>query len=150
MRLPAPVRRLAFRSAYRILQVFWFFRRPRKRGVKCLLTHADRIVLVRHTYGRRSWDLPGGAIKRGEPPVSAASREMREELGIQAADWSPVGAIRGSQDHRRDTIHCFRAELADLTLTLDPGEIASARWFAREQLPEDLGPYVLPIVARAP
>lgn len=150
MRLPPSARRLAYRWAYRVLRVFWFVARPQKHGVKCLLTQADRILLVRHTYGQRSWDLPGGGIKRGEPPLSAARREMREELGVEAADWSPAGQIRGSQDFRHDTVYCFWAELPDLALTLDRGEIASAAWFARAELPDDLGPYVLPLVSRLP
>src|SRR6516162_8210467 len=60
------LRRLAYRLAYRILQVVWFVWRPRMRGVKCLVTCRDRVLLVRHTYGSRAWDVPGGAMKRGE------------------------------------------------------------------------------------
>ncbi len=33
-------------------------------------------------------------------------------------------------------------------LTLDLGELASARWFARHELPADIGEYVLPILGR--
>jgi 8-oxo-dGTP pyrophosphatase MutT (NUDIX family) len=150
MQLPVPIRRLAYRIAYRLLQAFWFIRRPQKSGVKCLLTAEDRVLLVRHTYGRRSWDLPGGAVKRGEPPLRAAQREMHEELGLEAADWTEIGALQGTVDHRRDTIHCFSAELVAPTLTLDRGEIAAARWFARSELPADLSPYVVPIMARTP
>ena len=146
MWLPVAVRRLGYRAAYRILQATWFFTRPRKRGVKCLLTQNDRILLVRHTYGRRSWDLPGGGVKRGEPPISAARREMREELGIQAADWSVAGELHGRQSFRRDTIYCFRAELTLPSLQLDRGELAAAHWFGRAALPTDLGPYVLPVL----
>jgi 8-oxo-dGTP pyrophosphatase MutT (NUDIX family) len=149
MRLPVAVQRLCYRGAYRILQVTWFFTRPRKRGVKCLLTQDDRILLVRHTYGRRSWDLPGGGVKRGEPPIGAARREMREELGIQAADWAAAGELHGRQSFRRDTIHCFRAELTLPSLHLDRGELAAARWFHRAALPTDLGPYVLPVLTGA-
>ncbi len=149
VQLPVPARRLAYRCAYRSLQLLWFVRRPQKRGVKCVLTDADRILLVRHTYGRRWWDLPGGAVKRGEPPLSAARREMREELGIQAADWYSAGELRGSQDFRHDTIYCFRAELSAPAVDPDEGELAAARWFARSELPSELGPYVLPIVTGA-
>lgn len=147
MQFPVPVRRLVYRVGYRVLQVAWFVWRPAKTGVKCLVTADDQILLVRHTYGRRRWDVPGGSVKRGEPPLEAARREMAEELGLGGADWIRIGEIRGKMDHRRDTIHCFWAEVeAGTTLTLDRGEIDAAAWFARTDLPADRSPYVIPIV----
>lgn len=149
MQLPVPIRRVAYRIAYRVLQVVWFVWRPEKSGVKCLATTQDRVLLVRHTYGRRSWDLPGGAVKRGEPPLDAARREMEEELGLGSAPWTAIGQIRGSVDHRRDTIHLFQAEVGAPILTVDEGEIAATHWFGRTDLPEDLSPYVKPVLAHA-
>ena len=148
--VPLTLRRLGYRLAYRGLQVFWFLARPTKRGVKCVVTDRDRVLLVRHTYGRRSWDIPGGSIKRRESPLSAARREMSEELGLDGAEWTEIGELRGRVDHRHDTIHCFRVELSAPTLTIDPGELAAARWFSRDELPADLGPYVGEIITRAP
>jgi len=148
--VPLTLRRLGYRLAYRGLQVFWFFARPAKRGVKCVVTDGDRVLLVRHTYGRRSWDVPGGSIKRRESPLSAARREMSEELGLDGADWTEIGELHGRVDRRHDTIHCFRVELSAPTLTIDPGELAAADWFTRDELPEDLGPYVGEIITRAP
>jgi 8-oxo-dGTP pyrophosphatase MutT (NUDIX family) len=144
------LRRLGYRLAYRVLQVLWFVRRPHKRGVKCLLTCRDRVLLVRHTYGNRAWDVPGGAIKRGESPLSAAHREMEEELGLGGLAWAEIGQLQGSVDHRRDTIHLFRAEMCEPALTIDRGELAVVDWFARSELPPDLGPYVGSVIARAP
>src|SRR5471030_124740 len=95
MALPVGVRRVVYRCAYRILRVVWFVLAPKQRGVKCILTREDQILLVRHTYGRRCWDFPGGAVKRGEAPAHAARREMHEELGIEAAQWSDLGQVRG-------------------------------------------------------
>ena len=74
-RLRDPLLRLAFRVGYRVLRVWWFVRRPTTRGVKCVLTCGDEILLVRHTYGRTDrWELPGGGVKRREEPRAAASR----------------------------------------------------------------------------
>jgi 8-oxo-dGTP pyrophosphatase MutT (NUDIX family) len=144
------LRRLGYRLAYRVLQVFWYVARPTKHGVKCLVTDGDRVLLVRHTYGRRSWDLPGGSIKRRESPLSAARREMSEELGLQDAPWADIGELTGRVDHRRDTIHCFSAEISAPRLRVDRGELAAVDWFARGALPTDLAPYVGPVIARAP
>ena len=150
MSVTLTLRRLGYRIAYRALQAFWFVARPPKQGVKCLVTCHDRVLLVRHTYGNRAWDVPGGAMKRGEPPLSAAGREMDEELGLAAAEWRAIGEIRGNANHRRDTIHCFRAEMCEPSLTIDRGELAAVKWFARGALPEDLAPYVGSVIARAP
>ncbi len=42
------------------------------------------------------WDIPDGYVETGETPAQAATREIREELGIEAtvgpllvADWAP-------------------------------------------------------------
>jgi 8-oxo-dGTP diphosphatase len=144
------LRRLGYRLAYRLLQVFWFVVRPDKQGVKCLVTCRDRVLLVRHTYGNSAWDVPGGAIKRGESPQSAAHREMQEELGLGGVAWTAIGQVQGNVDHRRDTIHCFHAELCDPRLTIDRGELAAVDWFERGGLPAELAPYAGSVIAQAP
>lgn len=149
MDLLLAIRRTGYRVAYAALRAYWFLARPRQSGVKCLLTDADRVLLVRHTYGHREWDLPGGAVKRTEAPEEAARREMQEELGIAVEHWVSLGVLEGRLDYRRDQLHCFQAEAPEAPLEVERAEIAATRWFAREQLPEDLGRYVRPIVARA-
>jgi 8-oxo-dGTP diphosphatase len=136
------LRRLLYRCAYLLLRVYWFATRPEVSGVKAVLTDGPQVLLVRHTYGPASWDLPGGAIKRREPPQNAIRREMAEELGIPIEDFEALGEVTGRMHHRRDTLHCFRAELAEPALTLDYGELVTARWFPRDQLPAELGGYV--------
>ncbi|HEY5189416.1 MAG TPA: NUDIX domain-containing protein [Solirubrobacteraceae bacterium] len=147
MPLSVRARRLAYRAAYRVLQVVWVVLRPEVRGVKCLITHGDQILLVRHTYGPRDWDLPGGTMRRGEPPQQTAAREMNEELGIEDADWIEAGKIRGREGHRNDHIHCFTTELATPQVTPDPVELDAVRWFPRGSLPAELSRYVRPIVS---
>src|SRR6266702_2630058 len=56
---------------------------------------SDRVLLVKPTY-KDGWDIPGGYVEPGESPKHAATREVREELGIDvvvgrllAIDWAP-------------------------------------------------------------
>ena len=142
------LRRFAYRCAHTALRGYWFLRRPRVDGVKCVLTSGEQILLVRHTYGRREWDLPGGAVKRGELPVSAAQREMHEELGVEITDWTSLGPMVGTAYHRRDSMHCFQAELRQRELAIDRGELDAVAWFARARLPDELSGYVPRILAR--
>jgi ADP-ribose pyrophosphatase YjhB (NUDIX family) len=141
------LKRLSYQCAYVLLRIYWLLARPRVSGVKCVITAGPEVLLVRHTYGSRRWNLPGGAVKRGESPRDAAAREMAEELGIASVPWSALGTVRVQQHGRRDTLHCFAAELDDHRLTIDQVEIAAARWFPRDELPPRLGRYVRRIVA---
>jgi 8-oxo-dGTP diphosphatase len=150
VRLPVPVRRLGLRLAYAGLRVYWFLLRPRVDGVKCVLTDGERVLLVRHSYGPRGWDLPGGTVKRGEAPIATARREMVEELGISIEDWQDLGTIAAKLDHRRDRLHCFHAELHSPQLELDEGELLTADWFPRRELPRDLRRYVRPVLDQLP
>jgi 8-oxo-dGTP pyrophosphatase MutT (NUDIX family) len=142
-------KRLAYRCAYCLLRVYWFALRPSLSGVKCLLTDGDHVLLVRHTYGPRDWDVPGGGFKRDEPPAAAARREAHEELGLWIEDWVDLGEMPAILNHRAGALHCFQATVCEPAITIDPGELSVAQWFHRHELPPDLGRYVEPILDRA-
>ena len=139
---------MAIRLAYAGLRTYWFLLRPRIVGVKCILTHGDDVLLVRHTYGSRAWDLPGGTVKRREAPRDAARREMHEELGRRIDDWTALGELNLNTNHHEDNLHLFLARVNDPGLELDLVELAEAGWFPRDALPTDVGRYVPPIMAQ--
>jgi ADP-ribose pyrophosphatase YjhB (NUDIX family) len=149
-RLPIPARRRVFRVGYRALQGWWLVRRPHTSGVKVVVRHGHDVLLVRHTYGRRSeWDLPGGFINDGETPQDAALRELEEEIGLRGRRPVALGALLERSSGRRNTIHGFAADTDGAPLALDEGEIAQARWFAHDALPEETSSYTRRMVARA-
>jgi 8-oxo-dGTP pyrophosphatase MutT (NUDIX family) len=70
---------------------------PRKRmGAAVLFTDpAGRALLVEPTY-KDYWEIPGGSVEKDESPLAAASREIKEELGLShppgrllVVDWVP-------------------------------------------------------------
>ena len=54
----------------------------RKRGTAVVIR--DGKVLLVRDKGHQRFSLPGGGIRKGEPTVSAAVRELYEELGLTA------------------------------------------------------------------
>lgn len=148
MRLPLPLRRAAIRCAYVGLRVYWFVFRPRVEGVKCILTCGDDVLLVRHAYGSRSWDFPGGTVKRRELAGDAARREMHEELGRSYEEWDDLGELFVNTNHHLDNLHLFQARVPDRRVDINLTELSDASWFARDALPGDLGPYVGVILRR--
>jgi len=85
------VRAAAYRLALGLLPVWWFARRPRSSGVRCILRSRDAVVLVRHSYGDRRWMLPGGRVRRGKDAIATARREMNQELGVRCQRWQVIG-----------------------------------------------------------
>jgi ADP-ribose pyrophosphatase YjhB (NUDIX family) len=138
--IPVPLRRAGYRVAHTLLRTYWRVVRPHTRGVKCVVREGDAVLFVRHAYGdRRSWELPGGWIKRGEDPRDAAAREAREELGLDLADWRALGTVEARGYGKRTTVICFEGRPASRALTIDRAEIEEARWFETSDPPRRLG-----------
>jgi 8-oxo-dGTP pyrophosphatase MutT (NUDIX family) len=112
-----------------------------------------RVVFVRHTYGdRRSWEVPGGRLRRREDPEAAVRREMREELGIELDDVRALGRVEVAGSHKWTELHCFEGSVrGGGRLTSDRGELAEVRWASPDRPPRPLGPdsaVVIDLLAR--
>jgi 8-oxo-dGTP pyrophosphatase MutT (NUDIX family) len=140
------VRRVAYRFASLLLRLIRPLVPIDWGGVKCVLTDRGSVLLVRHTYGHRAWDLPGGGRRRGELPADAARREMHEELGLTGLSWRPLGVLDAHVEGHRQTLHLYGAEVTAPELALDLGEIATARWFPLDALPAPTARMVRPII----
>ncbi len=97
----------------------------------------DRRVLVLHGYrhGPRSMqlELPAGVIEEGEEPLAAARRELLEETGYVAGEWTALGAHVVHANYGVSTQHSFLAR--DLRKTAEPNtgdleetEVALVAW----------------------
>jgi 8-oxo-dGTP pyrophosphatase MutT (NUDIX family) len=137
-----PARRQLYRLAARVRKLYWFVFRPRTFGVKCLVEHNGRWLMIRNTYGRGHWTFPGGRIDRGETPEQAAIREVAEEVGIALESVAPFGVYLHNREYKRDTVYCFRASVMDDGHVIDPFEVAEAAWVPAGEPPGFRGPSV--------
>ena len=56
-------------------------------------------VLVRqwrYPWRETSWEVPAGTLEADEEPLAGAQRELEEEAGLRAAEWTPLGVLRPS------------------------------------------------------
>ncbi len=141
------LRRL-YRAAYWALWAFALVAHPRGRGVKGLITNGGDVLFVRHTYGPREWELPGGGQHRHEQPDEAIARELREELGIEVTDLVALGAGNGPRQYRNNRVSFFTIELASRDVQPDPVEIAEVRWADPADPPRPLGWYAADALRR--
>lgn len=137
--MPDPNRRsLTTRLVGRVLHTYWRFARGLTLGVRgIVLSHDNRVFLIRHTYVP-GWHLPGGGVEVGETALEALDRELREEACI-ALDGSPdlFGVYFNSRVSRRDHVLVYIVRRYTVLREKEPDrEIAEAGFFPLDALPE--------------
>ena len=77
------------------------------------LDSANEVTMVhqyRHPLGRRIWELPAGLLDvAGEQPVVAARRELAEETGLAASEWSTLVDVAASPGFTDEVVRVFLA-----------------------------------------
>ncbi len=146
--LPLPLARFAYRLAYVGLRIGSLVLRPHTRGVKCMVCVGDELLLVRHSYGPRLWDLPGGFVRRNEAFAAAAQRELAEELsGGRGVAHTELGEMQRDFSGRHETIRGYRVDLPAKDVRRQGAELAELGWFRRDALPGRRSPIVDEILA---
>jgi len=77
----------------------------------------------RYPHGREFIEVPAGKLEPGEPHLDTAKRELLEETGYAAAEWTRLGVIHTAIAYTDEGIEIFLAK--KLTLKdrkLDVGE----------------------------
>ncbi len=97
-------------------------------------------MLIKNTYGKGSWTLPGGGVEKNEAHYEAAKREVFEEVGIKLSGLRFLGIFSANIYYKRDTVYCYYAAVEDKSFKIDPVEILEARWFPKNNLPQPLSP----------
>jgi 8-oxo-dGTP diphosphatase len=113
-------------------------------GAACvILDPTGRFLLVRHTYGRCNWEIPGGGALPGEPPNETASRELREETGIIATAEHLTGVYHEPGHDFGAMLHfVFRVEWQpSFTPAASDDEVGEVGWFALDALPRPLSDF---------
>jgi 8-oxo-dGTP pyrophosphatase MutT (NUDIX family) len=92
----------------------------------------DRVLLVgqhRYALDAYSWEIPEGGVPIGETALEGARRELREETGIEAAEWRELARSHLSNSVSDELAVIFVAtELTAGVATPDGTESLDVRW----------------------
>lgn len=126
------------RLVYLVYEIYSFIFKPVLFGVRVMLIKDNQVLLVKHTY-KKGWHLPGGGLKRGETVEEAARREAREETGAELKNIQLIGIFSNLDEGVTSHIILFASNEFGIVGRSDH-EIAEARLFPLDALPDDLMP----------
>lgn len=94
------------------------------------LTAAGELYFVRqyrYPYREAILELPAGKLEKGEDPLEAGKRELREETGVTGKDYTDLGRLYPSPGYTNEIIYLYacRAESCGEN-DLDEGEFLEA------------------------
>ena len=77
----------------------------------------------RYPHGREFIEIPAGKLEKGEPPLDTAKRELLEETGYTAGEWTRIGVIHPAIAYTDEAIELYVAKkLRKQERNLDEGE----------------------------
>jgi 8-oxo-dGTP pyrophosphatase MutT (NUDIX family) len=92
-------------------------------GRVCLLRQ------YRYVAGGWVWELPAGKLEPREPPLATAQRELVEEAGIKARQWSTLGTLLSSPGVFGEVLHLFLAtDLEPAAAAPEANEVLEVHW----------------------
>lgn len=114
-------------------------------GAAAVITDSEgRVLLVRHTYGKLNWELPGGAAEANESLEGTAVREVLEETGLQVAVERMVGRIYydPGYDMHHFVFVCRRLNAEKGPVT-DIKEVSDCGYFPIDALPRPISDFTV-------
>ncbi len=85
----------------------------------------------RHAAQLDLLELPAGTLEPGEPPLEAAAREVREEIGMAASSLVEIGSFYLAPGYSTELMHVFLAT----GLSHDPLEPDADEYLSVEKMP---------------
>ena len=77
----------------------------------------------RYPLGAFTWEIPEGGSPKGESLLHSAKRELQEEVGLEADDWTELLTLHTSNSVTDEVAHIFIAkQLSSCEQALEPTE----------------------------
>jgi ADP-ribose pyrophosphatase YjhB (NUDIX family) len=130
--------------ANKIRTFYWYLFKPNTLGVKCLIINGDKVLLIKNSYQKNLWTIPGGRVNKNKTLENAVAREVLEEVGILVnfKNLNRVLEYRSEVEFKKDNLTCFVFMTANTFFKVDNVEVVEAAWFDKNELPENISKYV--------
>ncbi|RHB50106.1 NUDIX hydrolase [Exiguobacterium sp. AM39-5BH] len=111
-----------------------------------LVVNEKQEILFQHRSDTNDWGLPGGSMELNETVEQVASRELKEETGLETNQFELVGVCSGPKfyfkypngDETHSVINLFHAKRVQGTLAMNDGESLDLQYFSRADLPPNI------------
>jgi len=112
-----------------------------------VILDADRrVLLVKHSYGRLNWEVPGGAAEHDETPTQTALREVLEETGLTVTADRLTGIYYEHRGPGREALHfVFLCRVMDDNALPPPAsdEITACSYWSPRALPRRISDFTV-------
>lgn len=102
------------------------------------ITNEGKIVMerqFRYALGRPLLEIPAGKLDPKESPLHCAQRELAEETGYRAKDWTDLGVICTSPGFCDEVLHLYLARNLEAGETnWDPDEYVELEYMTLDQV----------------
>jgi len=105
----------------------------------CIVHQGDKVLLgmKKRGFGSGRWNGFGGKVEMGESVESAARRELREEVGIEAGNLQEVGVIDFDFKENPGVLEVHIFKCVDFSGEPAESEEMRPRWFDIDTIPFD-------------
>jgi 8-oxo-dGTP pyrophosphatase MutT (NUDIX family) len=108
-----------------------------------ILNSEGHVLLVKHTYGRLNWELPGGHAEADESSIATAEREVREETGLHVRAIHTTGTYYDPEHDMHHFVFMCHPDDPNAQPQPDADEISSCAYWSVDALPRPISDFTV-------
>ena len=118
--------------------------RNKKLGASAIILNATgQVLLVKHTYGRLNWELPGGNAEPNESITATVLREVWEETHLQVQVLHMTGLYYEADDDIHQFVFLCQPDDPHAMAHPDGNEISEVAFWPSTTLPRPISDFTI-------